>query len=623
MKFNYKIVAASSLMLVLTVVFLTVEQLYTVKAHIAAQVKTDISEMLTSVENYTTSELSAQKALAKSITEFAQLSAENYPHVQQVVEQPQVKKSFLAAGMGYEANGKMLENVDSWEADESFNPRVRPWYQLAKQKQQVVLTEPYLNNSTGEINVSIGSPVQSNGKFIGSMFFDVSLTNLSDAVNQFNSFESGYIFIVTRSGGTIAHPKNDYNGKNLEAFLPGVAIKEGVQRIELDGDELQITFSRIPELDWYVGAVVDEELAYSAIDDLRNSSIIYSIIALVLSILALTYLIRRFMRPLNDVNSAIEDIATGDGDLTQRLNPNTDEEFSVLASGFNTFVAKLQDQLKQSKELSVSIKQGTEMTAEGAKNSSMAMSTQLSELEQLATAMHQMSLTSSEVANNAQSAATSVRDAEDATNNGSELVSNTSQTIESLSLKIEHAVDEVKSLAIASDNIESILKVINDIADQTNLLALNAAIEAARAGESGRGFAVVADEVRTLAQKTQQSTTEIKTMIDQLQSGARSVSQAMGESQQAAQMAVEQASGANSALDDIQQLIVTISDMNTHIASAAEEQSLVAEEVNTNTLNIKNLSEQVANAASNANAAMVTQIANVNAQDKLLNSFKV
>ncbi len=137
--------------------------------------------------------------------------------------------------------------------------------------------------------------------------------------------------------------------------------------------------------------------------------------------------------------------------------------------------------------------------------------------------MHQMSLTSSEVANNAQSAATSVRDAEDATNNGSELVSNTSQTIESLSLKIEHAVDEVKSLAIASDNIESILKVINDIADQTNLLALNAAIEAARAGESGRGFAVVADEVRTLAQKTQQSTTEIKTMIDQLQSGARSV----------------------------------------------------------------------------------------------------
>jgi methyl-accepting chemotaxis protein len=623
MKFNYKIVAASSLMLFLSVSFLTIEQLYTVKSHIDSQIDRNIKEMLSSVKNYTFSELQAQKNVAKAVSEFVEFSAEDYQHAQKVVESPQVKTSFLAAGVGYESNGKMLENVDTWEAGDDFDPRTRPWYKQSKQAQKIILTQPYLNDSTNEINVSIGSPLHQKGRYIGSMFFDVSLTNLSEAVNQFNTFDAGYIFIVTESGSTIAHPNDTFNGVNISDYLPNINIRDGAQETELAGKNLQVTFMQIPGENWYVGAVVDEELAYSALNSLRNKSILFSVIALVLSIFALTYWIRYLLRPLANFNDAIHDIATGHGDLTQRLDTNTDEEFSLLAKSFNTFVGKLQDQLKQSKTLGTSIKEGTEMTAEGAKQSAQAMGTQLKELEQLATAMHEMSVTSTEVANNANQAATSVKEAEQATSNGSDMVSDTANTIENLSSKIEYAVEEVKALTIASNNIESILKVINDIADQTNLLALNAAIEAARAGDSGRGFAVVADEVRNLAQKTQKSTTEIKGMIEQLQSGAKSVSEAMNQSQLEADQAVKQATGANSALGDIQALILTISDMNTQIASAAEEQSLVSEEVNANTLNIKSLSEQVAEAAGNANLAMKSQIKNVNDQDVLLNSFKV
>ena len=209
------------------------------------------------------------------------------------------------------------------------------------------------------------------------------------------------------------------------------------------------------------------------------------------------------------------------------------------------------------------------------------------ELEQLATAMHEMATTSSDVARNAQGASSAAKEADEATNVGSKVVSDTTNAINALSSKIEMAVAEVNTLGSATDNIATILKVINDIADQTNLLALNAAIEAARAGDSGRGFAVVADEVRTLAQRTQQSTTQIRTMIEQLQTGARAVAEVMSQSKDNAKDAVTLAQGANTALDKIREAILQISDMNLQIASAAEEQSLVAEEINNNTIKIK------------------------------------
>ncbi len=337
----------------------------------------------------------------------------------------------------------------------------------------------------------------------------------------------------------------------------------------------------------------------------------------------MTLLIKVLMRPLGVLNEAIQDVASGQGDLTKRLDTNTDQEFAQLASGFNTFTETLQKQITQSKAIGEEIMRGTELTVQGAHESAEAMRTQLQELEQLATAMHEMAVTSTEVANNAQGAAAAAKEADEATQDGSSVVSETTLSIDNLSARIDQAVEEVKGLESATANIETILKVINDIADQTNLLALNAAIEAARAGESGRGFAVVADEVRTLAQRTQQSTTEIRSMIEQLQAGASSVSSAMNESKTTAVDAVNKAKTANSALNRIRDAIQVISDMNIQIASAAEEQSLVAEEINTNTVKIKDLSTQVAQSAEEANIAMQVQTENVREQDALLNKFIV
>ncbi|MCS0326936.1 methyl-accepting chemotaxis protein [Vibrio diabolicus] len=623
MKFRHKVVIASSFLLLITVSLLSTQQVMTIRSQTQEHIDSSVNEILTSVGNTVQSEMNAKKDLARSITEVIELNPSSHNYVQNILERPTPKASFLAIGFGYESNGFVIENDDGWEAGPDYDPRQRPWFIAAKNKGDLVVTDPYVDASSKNVIISVGTPVKENGQFLAGMFYDLELTTLSDLVNQVNLFDAGYLFLVTADGTTIAHPQSKYNGEKVGSYLPQVDLTQSTQHIEIDGDRYMINLTHIPGENWYVGSVIDEAIAYSAVGELRNSAIIYSIIAVIASVIALTLLIRTLMRPLDTLNNAIKGVASGKGDLTQRLETDTDQEFSELATNFNTFMENLQQQIIESKSISDQILNGTQITAEGAKDSAGAIQTQLQELEQLATAMHEMSVTATEVANNAQGAASAAKEADQATVEGSSVVGESTQTINMLSDSIDLAVEEVQVLESATANIETILKVINDIADQTNLLALNAAIEAARAGESGRGFAVVADEVRTLAQRTQESTTEIRTMIEQLQSGASSVANAMHQSKGSAVEAVEKADLANNALQRIRDAIQRISDMNLQIASAAEEQSLVAEEINNNTVNIKDLSTQVAASANRTNDAMQAQQEDVHKQDQILNRFTV
>ncbi|WP_217510767.1 methyl-accepting chemotaxis protein [Vibrio metschnikovii] len=623
MKFSQKIVAASSVLLLVIVVSLSVQQLTTVRSEVQALVHSSLKEMVAGVKNTITLDMGSKKGMAKTITETLELDPLNRQYVTNVLEKPTLKGSFLSIGLGYESDGSMVENDDGWEPGSDYDPRRRPWYIGAKAQNSLVVTAPYADASTNNIIISIGTPVRHAGRFIGAMFYDLELTQLAEMVNRINLFDAGYLFIVTADGSTIAHPETRYNGQKLTTYLPDVQLKEGLKQVDINGQSHLVYFSHVPSENWYVGAVIDESLAFVALTKLRNSSIIYTLIGVIVSIIGLTLLINVLMRPLSVLNQAIKDVASGQGDLTKRLDTNTDQEFAELAHGFNTFTETLQTQIKQSKAIGEEIMRGAELTIMSVEGSSSAMRSQLQELEQLATAMHEMSVTATEVANNAQGAASAAKEADEATIEGSQVVSVTTQSIDKLSAHIEMAVKEVQGLESATANIETILKVINDIADQTNLLALNAAIEAARAGESGRGFAVVADEVRTLAQRTQQSTTEIRGMIEQLQIGSSSVSKAMKESKETAVDVVAKAQLADGALQRIRHAIQQISDVNLQIASAAEQQSLVAEEINSNTVKIKDLSTQVSDSAEEANIAMQVQAENVREQDAILGKFIV
>ncbi|WP_410524923.1 methyl-accepting chemotaxis protein [Pseudomonas sp. DTU_2021_1001937_2_SI_NGA_ILE_001] len=269
------------------------------------------------------------------------------------------------------------------------------------------------------------------------------------------------------------------------------------------------------------------------------------------------------------------------------------------------------------------VSDSSEHTADIAIRTNQGVQRQLAEIDQVATAVQEMTATAQDVALNATKAAQAANNADSAASEGMGIVQNTSSAIGSLAREIGRAVEVVQNLSRDSESIDAILTTIRSIAEQTNLLALNAAIEAARAGEQGRGFAVVADEVRNLAQKTQQATQEIQTMIQQLQSGTRQVVQVMQDSQARTDESVDHAAQAAEALNSITQAVSVINEMNTQIASAAEEQSAVAEDINRNVISIGQVAGQVASGADEASQASAELTRLAEQQRRLINQFKV
>ena len=354
-----------------------------------------------------------------------------------------------------------------------------------------------------------------------------------------------------------------------------------------------------------------------------TTMLIIGVLIAVAGLLAIWLISRRITRPLRDMVMMLDNIGQGEGDLTQRLHIDSRNELGQIATGFNTFLTRLQGMISEVVGSVQKVSDASEHTADIAIRTDKGVQTQLAEIELVATAVHEMTATAQDVARNATQAAEAASHADRAANQGRHIVQDTGATITELAGEIGRAVDVVQTLARDSENIDAILVTIRSIAEQTNLLALNAAIEAARAGEQGRGFAVVADEVRNLAQKTQQATGEIQQMIQQLQNGTRDVVQVMEQSQSRTQRSVEQADAAAEALQAITQAVSLINDMNNQIASAAEEQSAVAEDINRNVTNIGQVAQDVAGGAEEASQASAGLTRLAEQQRRLINQFKV
>ena len=348
-------------------------------------------------------------------------------------------------------------------------------------------------------------------------------------------------------------------------YLPKWDLALGTA-VNLDGVEAQVA---------EVEAAIDERVSTI----LTSILVIAVIMLLVFGILGLT-LSNAFLRPLQLIKANLDDIAAGEGDLTRRLPVTSQDELGELAGSFNRFVEKIHGLVRQIAEMTTQLTGLVGEVAAQAQRSEQAMERQRHETDQVATAINEMSAAAHEVARSAQGAAEAAQQTDNEGQAAKKVVDGSIDRIHAL-------VEDIRESGVSLDNLQqdvqsivSVLDVIRSIAEQTNLLALNAAIEAARAGEAGRGFAVVADEVRALASRTQQSTQEIQGMIDRLQGGTRDAVTAMRRSSDAGEITSEQANQAGASLDAIAQLIGTINAMNAQIASAAEEQTAVAEEIN-------------------------------------------
>jgi len=345
----------------------------------------------------------------------------------------------------------------------------------------------------------------------------------------------------------------------------------------------------IQDLHWYIFSEIDESEAYAPATTLSKSLLIFSSgaasIMLILAILLGWRFSIRLTSPITRLEKEIGEIEA-DSDLTRRLHSDSNDVTVGIANSLNKMFDKLHDIVNMVATNSMSMETASNNVNEVSTATNQSIHKQSAETDRMAGAMQQITKTVVDVANNADDANNAAKEANSQAIQGNEVVIAASGSIHDLAQDIQQTSVVIKKLANDSDNIGGVLDVIRAIAEQTNLLALNAAIEAARAGEHGRGFAVVADEVRTLASRTQESTEEIQTMIERLQSGTHDAVNAMNKGQQQAEVSVSQAREASEALQQITRSIADITQMNENIANASAQQRTVAEEIDDSIRNI-------------------------------------
>lgn len=428
--------------------------------------------------------------------------------------------------------------------------------------------------------------------------------------------ETNYFWINNYQPEMVMHPikpalegkslsnNKDPDGKALFVDMVNIVKKDGEGFIPYkwpkpgkDKPVEKIAFVKgFNQWQWIVGSGVYLDSIDTTFSEQRNLIILYAVV-MILAIILLSYFIgKSILIPTRLAADMMKDISQGEGDLTRTLNEEGNDEISELSKSFNSFISKMRESLTNVSQSVRDVNEHVHTVDESSKTSQSFIELQNDSSTQVAAAMEQMTHQIHDVSRNAEAAEEAANDAAKNASTGKNVVAKTITAIETLSSNIETVSRVTEDLANESHNIGSVLDVIRSISEQTNLLALNAAIEAARAGEHGRGFAVVADEVRTLASRTGKSTDEIQSMITKLQEGTKAAVEAVKASQTLSVSTVDQASSANTSLNEIERLVSVITEMNSQIARATEQQTSAADEVN---LRINDLSHSTEQSLSN------------------------
>lgn len=502
------------------------------------------------------------------------------------------------------------------ESISDYDPTEKGWY-----TQSINATEPtripaYKDTFTGAPLVDYLQRFEGTDGTVGVVGVDVTLKKLTELLATVKFGGEGYVVMVEDTGTILADPHNeDNNFKSLEdASRPYASLSqsEEIQAITFDGEDWFAKVYTSPELGWKFIGLIPSSVVYAQANSLITNIVIISAIMIVIFVVIGSFLAGVVTKPVKVMAERLTDISQGEGDLTQRLDVTTHDESGQMAHAFNDFIGSIDSIVGRTKTSCHDIGQVAHESESLSHNLSEIVAKQANSVDHLSTAFNEMVATANEVASNCSSAAASAEHSEAQVQEGNRLIQQTMTSLNNLEAELNSSNESMVTLSQESNNIVGILDTIKGIAEQTNLLALNAAIEAARAGEQGRGFAVVADEVRTLAGRTAESTDEIDKLLTRLQQQTDIVAGKMESSVTVAHDSVGLASETYKVFEQILDSVLTIKDMMIQISASAEEQHLVAEEVNNNVLVIHDGANDANSLASQVSqtAASLNELAN-------------
>ncbi|WP_324030605.1 methyl-accepting chemotaxis protein [Aeromonas caviae] len=538
----------------------------------------------------------------------------------------------------------LLLSIEKSDPDEFGNP-ANDYYACPKREGRPCLIDPFKVDINGQqvLVSTITTPILVDGRFKGIAALDLAVDSISRQAQSLNSniYDGKGETLIVSAAGVITGTSGDASllGSRADKLLGNgwqQYLKPEVQRQELD-DAFRISVPiAVPGMarNWAIIVTLPYKVVLAGADELARQltdmnraamtqQLIGALIVLALALGTMLVIARSITGPIRQMVSLVDDIADGEGDLTKRLESRSRDELGALARGINRFIDKLQALLGDVQKTASEVHRHAGDTDRIAGQTDNNLQHHQAEMEQMLTAVQEMSYVSQEVATHANNTADSAKQAQSAADEGKVRFQRVIHSMHKVAAEAGKGAEVVEGLAHDSEQITSILTVIQGIADQTNLLALNAAIEAARAGEQGRGFAVVADEVRKLAGNTQQAVQNTQELIDKIRHSSTNAVNAIQQSQQLTHQAVGEADQAEAALGSIFQAIATINDMTYQIASAAEEQSSVSETVSGNLSKTSALANDIArDATSTANASQALRQAAERLQ-QLLGQFRL
>ncbi|MGY2272750.1 methyl-accepting chemotaxis protein [Pseudomonas reactans] len=509
-----------------------------------------------------------------------------------------------------DASGKLAVNT-FWNSDPAPNYYDQSWYKggLASPRGQCAWAAAYKDDASQEPRTNCAMAIQRDGVPYGVATIDVTLGFFNDLVASKEKDIGGQMLIVEGDGKIISNSsrisgpvvlKNISELAGTSAFAAQVSKAlvnrdQALQRGEFDNQGVASTFYMRPigGTPWFLATALPTSLITAQRDDVLGTLALLQIPMVLLLVLLAVYAIRQLVQRMKSLKTNIDALSAGDADLTRRITIRAEDELGAIGHSVNRFIVYLQNMIGEVTQATGAMSSSLEQLQRTSAHTNQILVRHASETDQTVTAITEMSSTADTVAQNAAETAAFTQRANEHADRSRVVVGEASTSVSALIGEVSSATHSVENMRQDAARITETLGVIGAIAGQTNLLALNAAIEAARAGEQGRGFAVVADEVRALAARTQASTSQINDMLTRLTAGVSSSVAAMENTQASCQSAADATARVNTGLDEMAGSVSHINNLSTQIATAAEQQSAVTEEINRSMVQIRQMVEEL------------------------------